>query len=425
MADKQKVMKILALVGLACALAGAVISALLVGKHMFPGLFTGDLGCKLDTGVDGCADLGASKYSKLLGIPIALFGLLYYFLLSSLFARAAVGTAEKEQNGLLNLLLSLGVFGAILDMTLGYINFVVLVHPCRLCAMSYAATAGALLVAVLLYFKNNKTVGSMDDIFLGLKASLLFLVAALLLTAAVPSGMYFALKMKYGSGGEKAMLMTQEKANEVLADFRSFKAANLENDVKTVSGDPNAYIVIHEFADFRCPHCYHMAHILHDLQKRWPGRIRIYYRFFPLDGTCNKKFGRKQPDSSSCNGAQAAICAAEQGIFTPMYGAIFDLLGEKASVSPERLQAITEKLGGNWSTLLNCMGSVKTVNAIDRDVILAEKLGLTGTPMVIVQDKIMLGGAIPREYAFQLIDALVLEKEGQAARDDFRKRASK
>ena len=57
--------RILAYSGAAFALAGAIISAILVAKHSFPDLIQSSVGCDVN-GTDGCKALGATNYAHVL-----------------------------------------------------------------------------------------------------------------------------------------------------------------------------------------------------------------------------------------------------------------------------------------------------------------------------------------------------------------------
>ena len=49
-------------------------------------------------------------------------------------------------------------------------------------------------------------------------------------------------------------------------------------------GDPNAPVVIVEWADFECPFCARASKILNDVVQNRPGRVRLVFKFFPLAG---------------------------------------------------------------------------------------------------------------------------------------------
>jgi protein-disulfide isomerase len=69
-------------------------------------------------------------------------------------------------------------------------------------------------------------------------------------------------------------------------------------------GNANAPITIVEFSDFQCPYCSRIAPDLEALTKKYPDKIRMIYKFFPLG------FHAAAPGA-----AAAAIAAQKQGKF--------------------------------------------------------------------------------------------------------------
>lgn len=406
-----------ALMGFAFILIGIGLSALLVCKHVFPELCKGSYGCTID-GVDGCQELAGSKYSKILGIPIALAGLFYYstaFFVLGLLMRS---DDKKKIAGLVTAFLAFAIFGVVFDVYLGYINFTKLVVPCRLCAYTYLCTAGLIASAVWIYMINKKQNQETGSVAAAVPAA----GYGLVLCAAIALAIMGTARLKASPAND---LLAGERVPEFLTEFRALKEANLSTQgIETVEGDPNAYIVIHKFADFLCPHCHDAGKILQNVSARWPGRIRIYYRQFPLDGECNPSVGRKNPQYGPmrCDGAKASICAVQQKIFAPMHHAIFDLQRDPDAISRANLQRVTEKAGGDWQKLQACMASPLPQAAINRDVKDAESIELNSTPVIVVQGRVLPAGTPDAKYFRNLIDALVYEKEGQAAYDEFARR---
>jgi protein-disulfide isomerase len=406
-----------AMVGFAFVLIGIGLAALLVCKHVFPELCKGSYGCSID-GVDGCQELAQSKYAKILGIPIALPGLFYYctsFFLLGMIMRA---DSKKKAAGLASAFLSLAIFGLVFDVYLGYINFFKLVVYCRLCAYTYICTAGILASAVWIFMLNKKENQETGSVLDAAPAAGFGLLAAVVITGAI-------MLTARVSASPAADLLPAEKVPEFLTEFRALKEAKLSTDgVETVEGDPGAYIVIHKFADFLCPHCYDAGKILEGASARWPGRIRIYYRQFPLDGLCNPSIQRRNAEYGPmrCDGATATICSVQQKIFPKMHHGVFALQRTPDAISRANLQRLTEKLGGNWQQLQACMASPLPQAAIARDVKAAESIDLNSTPVVVVQGRVLPAGTPDPKYFRSLIDALVFEKEGQAGYDEFARR---
>ncbi|MCE9596723.1 MAG: DsbA family protein [Spirochaetia bacterium] len=410
-------------IGLVAVFAGICISGLLVCKHMFPEYCSSSYGCTID-GTDGCADLGSSSYSKIFGIPIAIPGLFFYSTALGILVLIIREIDLSRRAALISILLSLAVFAAAFDVILGIINFTQLKVPCRLCLYTYFCTAVLLGAAFWLNSMMKKEKVKELPFMDGVKGSLPGAGIGAVVTALIISMFFFASKAS-GTPAASGDLLDAKNVTETLTDFRALTKIELSTQgLDGVEGDASGYIVIHKFADFMCPHCLHASKELQTILKRWPGRVKVYYRHFPLDGTCNPLVQRKDQHYGEmrCNGAQAALCGPEQKIFAPLYHGIFDLQNDPDGISVSNLQLVTEKVGGNWPRLLNCMQSLRTNQALQRDIRDAQSFKLNSTPTIIVQDRLLPAGTPDETYFKHLIDALVYEKEGEAAYKEYKTR---
>lgn len=201
---------------------------------------------------------------------------------------------------------------------------------------------------------------------------------------------------------------------------------NLEvKDLKTYEGNPKGYIVIHKFADFLCPHCLHTTYILKKALERWPNRIAIFYRQFPLDSTCNPDITsppRKPYGDWRCNGAQAAVCAGEFPHFAEFYHGIFSLQEQQLPIDLEQLERIAKNSNIPWNRLFSCMSSPISQMRINRDVKDAKSIKVNATPTLVINNRLVFQGTPDETYFFHLLDALVYENEGEKAFEEFKER---
>ena len=404
------------------ALIGAVISAILVAKHSFPDLIESSVGCDIG-GIDRCKALGETEYAYVFGIPIAAFGFFYYSLVLVTFLRIAF---MEHPGKLLGLIVFLGATGVLVDIVLGVINLGILEAPCLLCIYTYITTAGVMIMAAMLFRSEAKSrkvkpSAAIDWMALGIHSGI-----ALLMSIAL----YGCLSIFSPSGGPPAggvPLIPEDQVDLIVQDFETLPEAKLDSrNLETMGGSENGYIVIHEFADFLCPHCRHTTEMITELKKRWPGRIKVYYRQFPLDGTCNPMIQgvRKPIGDWRCNSAQAAVCAGGSENFGPFIHDLFALQDNNPPVmTPETIRPVAEKHGMNWDNIYKCMGSPRAQQLINADVEAGRSIEINSTPLVIVNDRILSRGSPHEQFFFQLVDALVYKKEGQAAFEELKKRS--
>ena len=414
--------------GLIVASVAFLLSAYLACKHA--GICQSSVGCLID-GADGCAELGRSEMSRFLGIPIAFFGVFYYAFVLAGFARLLFKAPLDRSAQTVTLLMTAVVFGVVIDGFLAYRNFMVLIVPCLLCFYTYVCQALILVLCGALFViesKENREVGALGTLGRSLLTAWPQYLGAALATLAVIVSLVIAVSSSDGTSADRGVpLLNPEQVPAVLADFeRETKPVGVSDvGLDSLEGSPDGYIVVHKWADFRCPHCLHMSQLLQYALRRWPGRIRVYYRHFPLDGSCNPAMRRdptRQWPGYSCTGARAALCAPAQNIFPAFYHALFDLQERQVMIEPEVVQSIVQEFGGDWPAMQRCMEEPATEQKLLRDINQALAFEINSTPTVIVNGRMLPAGTPSTRAFIQVLDALVIQKEGAAAIEDFRRR---
>ncbi len=136
-------------------------------------------------------------------------------------------------------------------------------------------------------------------------------------------------------------------------------------------GPADAPVTILEFADYECPFCRTFQETLNAAEARYPGKIAVVYRNWPL---AMHRFAYPA--------ARAAECAARQGKFWQYHDLLFaeqDSLGFKSFTDFARDAAVQDS-----AAFAACARASAPVPAIDSDAALAMRLGGQGTPMVII-----------------------------------------
>ena len=112
--------------------------------------------------------------------------------------------------------------------------------------------------------------------------------------------------------------------------------------------------------------------------------MRVVFKFFPLDATCNPYMGREQV-SSSCVAAAAAYAAHQQGHFLDFHLLLFEHFQNHA---PARVLANAEEAGiTDVDAFLATLQSEGTARHIRTDIDEAVRAGVQGTPTVFVNGR--------------------------------------
>ncbi|MBU0554337.1 thioredoxin domain-containing protein [Myxococcota bacterium] len=156
-------------------------------------------------------------------------------------------------------------------------------------------------------------------------------------------------------------------------------------------GPADAPITIVEFADYECPYCVRAHPALNAVKTRYPGKIRVVFRDFPLS------FHQKARPASI-----AARCAGQQGHFWRLHERFFS--GE-SDLSPADIEATLKGIKGfDMDKFAACQADPAIDAAIDADMALGQSLGVSGTPAFFING-VPLSGAQPAQAFFDIIDA--------------------
>ena len=163
-------------------------------------------------------------------------------------------------------------------------------------------------------------------------------------------------------------------------------------------GSVDAKVTVQVFGDYQCPYCSRVEPTLALLEKKFPGRLRVVWRNFPLPFH-----------------TQAGLAAeAAQEVFVQKGATTFwkyhDLLfaaQEAGGLERQNLEKLAKKLGLDMRKFRAALDSHRHKAAIDRDIEVANKADIAGTPAFVINDY-FVGGAQPARV-FERIVFRILE----------------
>ncbi len=144
-----------------------------------------------------------------------------------------------------------------------------------------------------------------------------------------------------------------------------------------ILGNPDAKIIVMEFADFSCPHCaeYHdtIKQVIDNYVR--PGKVRFIYNTLTFVGGPYSEYA-----------GQAALCAGQQNRFWDMQDALYKLqLSQTAIAFNEAgIQALSNNLGLNTNQLLACINGGQMKQALAASKALGDELKVSGTPTLFI-----------------------------------------
>lgn len=179
---------------------------------------------------------------------------------------------------------------------------------------------------------------------------------------------------------EPATASPEELAATAIARFDQAPERDIPIDPERdfIIGPDDARITLVEFSDFECPYCRNAANGVHEVMQRFSDDVRLVFKHFPLDPSCNKGMDRPL-HKLACRAAVMAWCAGQQdeGLFWDTHDALF----REPQLTSETLNRIPGDLGLDADALATCMEAEASVTAIQNDIALGRRLGVTGTPV--------------------------------------------
>lgn len=143
-------------------------------------------------------------------------------------------------------------------------------------------------------------------------------------------------------------------------------------------GPEGAPVSIVLFSDFECGYCARFAESLDRIRAEHPADIAVLYRHFPLPSHAH-----------AVDAARASECAAAQGRFEPFHDALFAAQG---SIGDVRWADFATQAGvPDLASFGRCMASAEASAAVERDTEAGERLGITGTPSFLINDRLFVG----------------------------------
>jgi len=185
----------------------------------------------------------------------------------------------------------------------------------------------------------------------------------------------------------------------------NFKAYDPSSD--HVFGNPNAPVIVIEYADLECPYCKQFETTMNQVMQYYgqSGQVAWVYRPFPL-----AQIHSKAPEE-----AQAAECAADQGGSAEYFkyiDQIYTVTPSENGLDLTQLPKIAGDQGLNVDQFNQCLNSGKYAQKVQQSYNDAIAAGGTGTPFVLItvqgsKDAVPLEGAQPYDSMRAAIDAVL------------------
>ncbi len=445
-------------VALVAVLAGVGIAAYLVSiklrLQLDPNFHSAcNFGDKLN-----CDAVQTSKWSSVFGIPVALYAVATYLVMAWLAWLGIRSTpsasrlhAPKVARHATYLLGALGLASVGYSIYLAYISSFVLKTYCIYCISMYVVNLAATIGAFMAMRESpgaflggiGRTVGSFRSPLLGsLTVGILAFIAAYAGYGTARARMEAAYKAKVDAlfaateaddSSEPAkpveVASTQSAPTRAKGPVKPLpnrtpiphiKPKKTENGLTFfvapiypddwAMGPEDAPVTVVKFADFQCSYCRILYYNMKPLEKKYQGKVRWVMKNYPMNADCNPRMGGDRMHEHACDAAYAAYCAGEQGKFWEMHDMLYD---NQDHLDKASLRQYAQKIGLDMTKWDACLKSSRPRKKIYRDVQIAGKAYIWGTPRTYVNGRMVAGSASTSILDYYIKKSLEEAKSGK------------
>ena len=175
-------------------------------------------------------------------------------------------------------------------------------------------------------------------------------------------------------------IANQEREREAIIAHR---AALLDDPASYVAGNRDGDVTIVEFFDYRCPYCKRSLGALMTTLENDPN-VRVVFKEFPILG------------EESVLASRAAIASIQQGKYLDYHNALMESGSE---LNEQSVLQIAREVGLDADKLMADMFSTEVTEVIRDNYLLAEALGIGGTPAFVIGDQLIPGAIDERRFA--------------------------
>jgi protein-disulfide isomerase len=155
-------------------------------------------------------------------------------------------------------------------------------------------------------------------------------------------------------------------------------------------GRADAPVTVVEYSDFQCPFCQRVLPTLKELRTKYGDKMRLVWKDFPLT----------QIHPQALVAAQAGNCAREQGKFWEYHDHLF---ANQQALQPEFLKKYAAEVGLDTAKFNACLDGAKYEARVQESLATGNRLGITSTPTVYVNGR-MVNGAQPIDVFQAIVD---------------------
>ena len=325
-----------------------------------------------------CTEAYTSRYGAFAGVPVALFGLLFFAGVLALIALCSASpTASRNLPGYIFLSSTIGLA---VVLYLAYASYFVLHVVCLLCAGTYLAVIGLFLLSgsATQYPMTSLPMRIIDDLKLLIRTPRALAASVVFIAAAAVSIVVFPQQSVSAESGSSEAAQVQPSATLTEAQIQQFELYLAQQPrVPVMAPSDGAAVVILKFNDYQCPGCGQTYRDYKPVLAKWakqaPGKVKFTAKDYPLERECNQNIGQDL-HLGACEAAVAVRLAREKGKGEAMEEWLYS---NQPAMNPATVKKAAETVGGvtNFDARFPA-----TLELVKGDIAQGAQLKIGGTP---------------------------------------------
>ncbi len=382
------------------AIVGIAISVYLLIIHYLPASRDSVFFQLCSVGVFNCDRVNSGQYSVFLGFPVAAFGFMFYvFILFVLILRKAF----NESKLLDAFVIASSAAASLAVFPLFALSTFVIKAFCLYCVIAWLCNFSIFGLSLIHVRGEENFLAIVRSAWKELwdqRGSLSIVIVITLVSVLIYAGTAFFAAM-LGSYRQYAHLRENIRMEEQAFDtYLRRRAVPVDiTGLPVYYGDPAAKVTVVEYFNFDCPVCRSAVPMLKNIIDKYSGKVRLFLKHYPLDGTCNKYIVARG-NGLSCGAALVAIALQK----SPKYQEfISHIMSKKANLKREMVLEALEKIEMNVEGLRALLDEKIAIKILENHIDSGEKLKIQGTPSFIINGKLIPSGLPPAHFLERII----------------------
>ncbi len=366
-----------------------------------------------------CDLVTASPWATLFGFPLAAYAVAFYLIIF-LYALYSQDSKSVTRHAFTGTIFFLATLASLMSLFLFYVSEFRIGTLCLICMgmylVNFALFVSAWIAkeegAVEAFLRGVTGILSIPMLAYGGDSQAVHTRVGVLVAFLV----MFASYMLPNHILQRLLVAEYSKPKQTIEDLYNAWLSAKEDKIEIVLSGPSQDYVkgeeaakykIVEFFDFECPACRAVSPYLDRIFEKYPGKIQVVYKNYPLDKSCNPSLDRAFHEFA-CSAAFIARCAGEQGKYLEVAEYLLtmpELEKEDKSEVQSSLDQVAIKFSLDQSAFKECLAAERTKNKILEDVSIANALGLEGTPSFWINGRRITAGGL--EELATLIEHIV------------------